>query len=310
MSFYKEDQWHSAIIHAPMKEIISDYGFGGHNVTLLPSTDTDCNISDPFGIWRDNKLFIFVKSYNKETFRSVIKVLVYNSSFTLLEDYVSLKEEWNLFHPYVFEHKGEIYMLPGACDTGRLCLYRATDFPRKWEKLDSFDFPLTAVNATILYHAHRWWLFWAPSESIRKKQDTLHIAVAEDLTGQWADMGPFLTDRGGAVPGGTPFNLDGVIFLPVQQNRRTMGGGLRLLRFENFGNGKPLLVGGRSLDFPPSLAINYPDGMRTLSAAGTVSLIDIKKETLSLSKPVDLVMGFLKNSSKILSEFVPLKSGH
>ncbi|QHI95596.1 hypothetical protein GT348_04335 [Aristophania vespae] len=30
MSFYKADHWRSAIINAPMKEIISQYGFGGY----------------------------------------------------------------------------------------------------------------------------------------------------------------------------------------------------------------------------------------------------------------------------------------
>ncbi|MDF7674817.1 hypothetical protein PT277_05705 [Acetobacteraceae bacterium ESL0709] len=308
MSFYKEDNWQSAIIHAPMKEIISDYGFGGCKVTLLPSEDDGCVLSDPFGLWRGDRLFIFVKAYNKHSFRSTIRVLVYDSAFTLLETAPALEEEWNLGYPQLFEHDGGIYMLPEAHASGRLSLYRAVNFPTEWEKVQGFEFPLSVVRGTMFYHAHRWWLFWSPADSVRRKEDTLHIAVAEELTGVWADMGPFLTDRGGAVPGGTPLVTEGTVFLPVVQNRRTMGGGLRLLRFESFGGSKPLLVGGRSLDFPPSLATSYPDGMHTLSEAGPVSLIDVKKEILSLDKPINLAKDLLRSGSRILTEAARLVS--
>ncbi|WP_456304171.1 glucosamine inositolphosphorylceramide transferase family protein [Aristophania vespae] len=262
----------------------------------MPESREGCSFSDPFGIWQDDKLYVFVKALNEQTFKSGIYVLIYDSAFNLLETRSVLEEKWNLAYPYVFEHKGEIYMLPDAHESGRLTLYRAQNFPYEWEKLEGFNFPLSVMNATILHHAGRWWMFWSPAMSVKKKRDSLHIAIAEDLLGPWADMGCFLTDLGGALPGGSPIIDEDALLLPVRQNRRTEGGGLRFLRFEGFGNTRPLLIGGRSLGLPPSLEPAYPDGMHTLSAAGSVTLVDVKKERYSLRKSVNLFKKALKLS--------------
>lgn len=46
---------------------------------------------------------------------------------------VVLTEDWHLSYPFVFEHEGDIFMMPEGSRSGQLKLYRAVDFPNEWE---------------------------------------------------------------------------------------------------------------------------------------------------------------------------------
>lgn len=277
MKLFKMDYWRSAILHAPFEQIIRQNGLDDIEMTFLPSCGNDGFLADPFGLWRDGKLYVFAEYYDYHQSKGVIDVLIYDETFTLLEHRTVLKEDWHLSYPYVFQHEGVTYMLPEGYKSDRLTLYKARSFPYEWEKVSSFVFPIGAIDATPLYHAGRWWLFWTPPEPKTCRQSTLHIALAEELTGPWCDLGRFLIDKSGARPGGTPFVEGGDVFLPVQDCSVTYGGGLRFLHLSGFEKGRPVLCGGEAVPLHTPILKDYPDGMHTLSAAGKVTLVDFKK---------------------------------
>ncbi|MXV44477.1 hypothetical protein GS501_05370 [Saccharibacter sp. 17.LH.SD] len=285
MSFLDMDMWQCAILHAPLKSIVQSHSLEDVEISFLPDAGDGRFLADPFGLWRDEKLYIFAELYDYRTAKGEIEVFIYDRFFQLLERKTVLKEKWHLSYPYVFEHQGEVYMLPEGYKSGRLSLYRAVDFPFTWERVSQFDFPIGAIDATPLYHAGRWWLFWTPPTPKAYRQSALHLALAEELTGAWSDMGCILVDPTGARPGGTPLVIDDKVVLPVQDCSRTYGGGIRFLQFHEFGHGRPRLVAGPSLIASSRLAREFPDGMHTLSAAGDVTLIDLKKIHYSL-KPL------------------------
>ncbi|MCX5617713.1 hypothetical protein NQF86_03370 [Bombella sp. TMW 2.2543] len=277
MKLFTMDYWRSAILHAPFEQIIRQNSLDDIDMTFLPSCGKEGFLADPFGLWRDGKLYVFAEYYDYSQKKGVIEVLIYDEQFSLQERRRVLSEDWHLSYPHVFQHEGSVYMLPEAYKSGRLTLYKATSFPYEWQPVPSFRFPIGAIDATPLHHAGRWWLFWTPPAPKESRQSTLHIALAEELTGPWCDMGRFLIDRSGARPGGTPFVDGDEVFLPVQDCSTTYGGGIRLLRMNGFSRGRPSICGGDSIPLHVPEMKAYPDGIHTLSAAGNVTLVDFKK---------------------------------
>lgn len=271
------DDWRCAIIHSPFEQIIRQGNFDGMRVTLLPEEGCYRFLADPFGIWHNDRLYVFAEAYDYRTAKGVIDVFVYDAAFHLVERQRVLEESWHLSYPYVFFHDGAFYMLPEGYKSGRLNLYRALDFPFQWERVKRFDFPIGAIDATPFHHAGRWWLFWTPPHPKPMRTSALHLSVSEDLEGAWTDMGCILVDKSGARPGGTPAVIDDTVLLPVQDCKKTYGGGIRFLRFTSLGHGKPRLTPSPAMEAPPSLRNYYSDGMHTLAAAGDVTLVDVKK---------------------------------
>jgi len=99
---------------------------------------------------------------------------------------VVLKEKFHLSYPYVFSHAGEVYMIPECAKSGAVRLYRAVDFPRKWEFVTSIlrggkkQVPL--LDPSVVFHEGHWYLF-----SYMRKVNNLHIHVAGDLAGPWRE---------------------------------------------------------------------------------------------------------------------------
>lgn len=277
MPFLRTDHWRCAIIHAPLADLIRAGSLNGFEVTTLPDIGDHRFLADPFGLWRGGRLHVFAEAYDYRSPKGVIEVLVYDRTGRLIEREEVLREDWHLSYPYVFEHEGETYLLPEASASGRLTLYRATQFPLGWEKVEAFNFPEAAIDATPFHHAGRWWMFWTPAGTREERQSTLYLAVADDLMGPWTSLGLFLNDRAGARPGGTPIVVDGEIFLPTQDCRGTYGRGIRLLKIEGLERGLPKVTPDAVLDAPAVLRRRFPDGFHTLSAAGQVTLVDVKR---------------------------------
>lgn len=110
---------------------------------------------------------------------------------------------------------------------------------------------------------------------------TLHCAWAEQLRGPWTPhpLNPVRHDMRGARPGGTPYVDGEEIVLPVQDCSRTYGGAISALRIAV----TPSTFSAR-LDpaiRPPASAAPFVEGLHTLSAAGSVTLVDMKRTELS-----------------------------
>lgn len=93
-----------------------------------------------------------------------------------------LREDWHLSYPQIIEHGGEAFMLPEAAESGRLTLYRSTDFPLRWERHSQLlDFP--CVDSTLYQHGAAWWLLTSP---VIAGQAPLCIAFrADSPAGPW-----------------------------------------------------------------------------------------------------------------------------
>jgi hypothetical protein len=279
----RKDIWRPAIVPLPAAALLARGTLDGLPLVWLPPMGSFRFLADPFGLWRDGRLHVFVETYDYRVRVGAIDLLVYDADFALLDRRPVLAEPWHLSYPLVFEGEGETWMLPEAHRSGRLTLYRATRFPDRWEPAHVIALDHVPVDATPLFHDGRWWLFYTSASREPDKMAALHIAHADRLAGPWTPhpMNPVRVDRGSARPGGTPIVLDdGRIVLPVQDCRRTYGGAIRPLTITELTPDRFTADPGPAL-VAPAAAAPYVEGLHTLAAAGPVTLVDVKRTELS-----------------------------
>jgi hypothetical protein len=278
----RKDIWRSAIVAAPIAEILARGGPEGLPTTWLPEMPPFQFLADPFGLWRDGILHVFVETYDYRIRIGAIELLRYDASLMLIDRAMVLAEPWHLSYPIVWEAEGETWMLPEAHRSNKLTLYRADPFPSRWVPATVIELDRVAVDATPLFHEGRWWLLYAASDDEAHKTGALFASYADRLAGPWTPhpRNPVRLGADSTRPGGTAVTIGGVPVLPVQDCTETYGGAIRALRIDTLTPTEFESSVGNGLAAPAS-AVPYIEGWHTLSAAGDVTLIDCKRTVLT-----------------------------
>ena len=279
----RKDIWRPAIVEAPLADIVARGTLEGLSVHWLPPMGSFRFLADPFGLWRDGLLHVFVETYDYRVRVGAIEVLTYSPGFELIARAPALAEPWHLSYPLIVEDEGETWMLPEAHRSNGLTLYRAVEFPGRWEAACRIGLDHVPVDATPLFHDGLWWLFYTSASREPDKMAALHVAFAERLRGPWTPHpgNPVRLDRASARPGGTARVIDGQVMLPVQDCARTYGGAIRPLWFDRLDTRTVEMTAGPPIGIPKGFA-PFTEGLHTLAAAGPVTLIDAKRTELSL----------------------------
>lgn len=279
----RKDIWRCGLVVRPIETVIADGGLYDP-VTWLPEEPPFQFLADPFG-WRsdDGTLHVFAEHYDYRHRHGTIVSLVYDETLRLVDRRPCLSEPWHLSYPQVFAGEGAVWMLPEAHRSGGLTLYRAHDSLVDWRAEYRIDLDCVPVDASILRHEDRWWLFYASAQTKATKLSHLHAAWAERLCGPWTPhpANPVRIDLRSARPGGTPLVIGERIMLPVQDNGVTYGGALRPLWIDRLDDGHFEAQAGSALMLPDNSGA-YTRGMHTLSACGDVTLFDVKRIDTSL----------------------------
>jgi hypothetical protein len=277
----KKDIWRVGILHAPLADVLAGEGLTAP-IRWLPEIGPLRFDADPFGLWRDGRLHVFLETYDYRHRRGAIDVLTFDADLNLLSRERALSEPWHLSYPFVFEVEGETFMLPEAHRSGRLTLYRAEAFPARWTPHAVIALDQVAIDATPVFHEGRWWLFYTPATTRADKVSALHAAYASSLAGPWTPHpgNPVRYDASSSRPGGTPLVVDGGLVLPMQDCRTTYGGAIRPLRIEVLSPTAFQATAGEVIA-PSAAFAPFTAGLHTLSSAGALTLIDAKRLHLS-----------------------------
>ena len=278
----RKDVWRVGLARARAADLLAPGALAAADIQWLPPEGPLRFLADPFGLWRDGRLYLFAETYDYAGRVGAIDLLVFDEGLNLLERRPALREPWHLSYPLLIEDGGETYMLPEAHKSGKLTLYRAHAFPDDWRPEAVITLDAVPIDATPLWHEGRWWLFYTPAGTKAEKVSALHVAHAPRLTGPWTPhpLNPVRFDAASSRPGGTPLIVDGGIVLPVQDCTRTYGGAIRPLRISVLTPERFEASAGEALTSPPSFA-PYRAGLHTLAAAGDVTLIDAKRLVIS-----------------------------
>ncbi|MBA4782620.1 MAG: hypothetical protein H2045_05315 [Rhizobiales bacterium] len=186
--------------------------------------------ADPFVFESDGKAYLFFEDFDHRLGKGVISVVPFGEDGPLESARTVLEEDWHLSYPFVFEHDGDAWMIPESSTNREVVLYRAVDFPYRWERHTALLSDIEAADATVIHFKDRWWLFTVTRDGLGGYSDTLCLYTAKDLFGPWSAhaKNPVLIDDKGARPAGRMVIEDGKLWRPTQNCSGTYGAAVEL----------------------------------------------------------------------------------
>jgi hypothetical protein len=161
--------------------------------------------ADPFVYAHGGRTFCFIEDLDRRTQRAHITVLEVKGA-QLVELGVALREPFHLSFPFLFEHRGELYMCPESSAAGEIRLYRCTDFPLGWRFEKTLMRNVSAADTMLFERAGRWWMLTNIDESQTGDHcsELYLFSAASPLSDDWrAHPGnPLLVDSMGGRNGG------------------------------------------------------------------------------------------------------------
>jgi hypothetical protein len=185
--------------------------------------------ADPFPMCRDGQDYLFVEEFPFATQRGCISVATIENGQISTPRPV-LEEPWHLSYPFVFEHAGEVWMIPESGNAHGIYLYRADPFPYRWTREGCLIDGIDAHDSTLLYYEGRFWLFVCEKVQGSSAYDILSLFYADKLAGPWLPHtdNPVLFDATLSRPAGAMFLHDGHIIRPTQDCSHGYGGAVTL----------------------------------------------------------------------------------
>jgi len=158
-------------------------------------------VADPFMVRWGGRWYLFFEAIAAATGRGSIALATSADARRWRYEGIVLREPFHLSYPYLFEWRGEHFMVPEALDAGAVRLYRAARFPRGWTPVGDLV-PGRIADPSLLRHGGRWWLFGCTTPVQHR---TLGLYWADGLEGPWTEhpASPIVADdRGRARPAG------------------------------------------------------------------------------------------------------------
>jgi hypothetical protein len=215
------DQW--VLMTAARMEIESLQWSGFRPIVPPP----DRYWADPFVVKRDDCYFVFIEEKIYTKGRGHISCQILDSDGNLQSTQMVLERPYHLSYPFLFEFGGELFMLPETAQNYTLDLYRCTRFPDQWEYTQSLMRDVYAVDATLLEHDGKWWLFANIKEGENASSlDRLFLFYADTpLTGDWTPhpLNPIVDDIKSSRPAGRILERPDGLIRPSQDSSRRYG---------------------------------------------------------------------------------------
>lgn len=188
--------------------------------------------ADPLLVRHAGQLWLFFEDYDFAVRRAHISVAEVDGQGRLGEPRVALRTEHHLSYPFVFQWRGDYFMIPESASVNSVQLYRAREFPSRWDYVQDLLSGVKAVDATVHEHHGLWYLFAGVSESGGSTCDELFLFMAETPLGPWLPhpMNPIVSDVRCARPGGALFRQQGLLYRPAQNCARTYGHALAIMQ--------------------------------------------------------------------------------
>jgi murein endopeptidase len=195
---------------------------------LIPEKDRYWG--DPFVMQKGERFFVFVEEKIYAAGRAHIACLTLDMDGRLLTHQVVLERDYHLSYPFLFEHGGQLYMIPESAAHRTVEAYRCTHFPDQWEFHQTLMKDVYATDATLLDHQGRSWLFANIKEPGGSSLNALHLFwAASPFAEVWTPhpRNPIVRDIRSARPAGRILVRDGQLIRPSQDSAIRYGYALK-----------------------------------------------------------------------------------
>ena len=231
-------------------------------------------LADPFAVEHEGTVTALVEDYDYSTHRGVISAVEFGAN---ANPEVVLDTGVHASYPYVIESDGEIYCIPETYQANEVRLYRAIEFPHRWEQVTTLVQGVSALDSTVFQHDDRWWLMCTDQED--GSNSKLRVYHSPSLVGPWEPhaLNPVKTDIRSSRPAGTPFIHKGELFRPTQDSSESYGGAITITRIDVL---TPTAFSEEIVNrIAPPRSGPYRDGIHTLSAVGNRTVVDGRRDT-------------------------------
>lgn len=148
-----------------------------------------------------------------------------------------LTPDYHLSYPFVFAHDGEVFMLPESHQSGRLELWRAVEFPLRWELHRTALEGTPCADSALVEQDGQWWLFTnICRDSFGDFCSELHVFRVDGPGMTRVEphpLNPVVLGSRVARGGGRVFEEDGRLYRVAQDNSHGVYGyGLCLMEIE------------------------------------------------------------------------------
>ncbi|ACL61606.1 glucosamine inositolphosphorylceramide transferase family protein [Methylobacterium nodulans] len=198
---------------------------------VLPG-DARRYFADPFPFEHGGEHYLFMEEYPYRSGRGCIAVAKVDRTGIISPPRTVLEEPYHLSYPFVFEHDGQIWMIPESGAAKTVTLYRADPFPDRWTREATLLEGIEGYDATLLPERDQFWLFVNPKLWRSTSWDLLALFHADRLTGPWIAHrnNPVLLNACYGRSAGAIFERDGYRYRPVQDCSRGYGGAVMFCR--------------------------------------------------------------------------------
>ena len=188
--------------------------------------------ADPHVLVENGETHVFFEDMNLNDMVGKISTAVLSENGFTTEPVTALDEPHHLSYPFVFRHQNTIYMIPETASRRTVSLYKAVQFPHKWEWVKNLFEDLDAADTTVFEHDGRWWMFTnGMSHPEVDERDLLWLYYTDDFdSGQWHPhvLNPVVTGVDRARMAGNVYLHDGQLYRPSQYGATRYGYGVNL----------------------------------------------------------------------------------
>lgn len=180
-------------------------------------------MADPFIVEKEGVYYMFYeeKSGKRNSNHGNISVLESTDGVSWKHLGYALDAPFHLSWPNVFESEGEYYMIPERGATHEMAIYKATDFPMKWQK-DAVIHKTTFYADPIIYNVNDiWYLFVQEENGLSLYYNDVFL---ED---DWIlhPSSPIMTGNG-TRPAGQIYTIENEMYMFLQISADSYGNGV------------------------------------------------------------------------------------
>jgi hypothetical protein len=269
----RSEMWNVGVVNAPIHTFLN--GLYPSQIDWLPPLKNRRFLADPFAVAAAEGFQLLTEEFDYDRYQGYITRALYRPGLSLGENRVVIDEGVHMSYPFPLMYEGRMYCIPESQRRREVSIYRMQEDDGRWVQEGVLIRDFAAIDPTVIQYAGKWWLFCTCQDDLPECK--LFIWHAADLFGPWEPhaLHPVKCDVRCSRPGGTPFILDGQLYRPAQDSSTGYGSALsinRVLRLTEDEFEEETVA-----HIKPPADVYYRDGIHTLSAAGTMTVLDGKR---------------------------------
>jgi hypothetical protein len=191
--------------------------------------------ADPFPVEAGGDYEVFLEVYDHATRRGAIGVSRLSRDGVFEPPVTVLDAPYHLSYPFVFQWRGQWFMMPESSNAARIEVFAARRFPFDWTLETVMFSSMRAVDSTLVEVEGRWWLFtnqW-PHPQVRNS-DELYAYHGPTPFGPWTPhrRNPIKSDARSARSAGRFIWRGNTLFRPAQDGSRRYGSAISIARID------------------------------------------------------------------------------